>query len=370
MTLKSMNNTQTDNQTTSHEPHCVHHLPTPSTPLVSMKKYTFFCRILAVALFAITLCYPVSGKAELARFTPADIPVQPDYARPENWLAQPDDPNQYAVDVFWVYPTINTDDTAWLMDSTDATMRAKAAKTLATQASVFSIQANLYAPVYRQMNLAGLALPDEERQAVISHGKDDVWRALNHYLEHFNKGKPFILAGHSQGSNILADLMIEHWGTMEVEKRLVAAYLIGWSVTPDNLKTNPSLAICTSSGQTGCIITYNTVAPGRQKKAPTIIPGTFVVNPLTWTTTDKPASSRMHKGAAFFQDDGTILIRPGFTSARITDSGLVVEPADPKLLASPLSAFPEGVYHPFDYALFYTNLMANVAERIQSALSR
>lgn len=343
---------------------------TTSTPLESMKKLILLCRTLALALFAIILCFPIPGSAELARFTPADIPAQPDYTNPKNWLALPDVPDRYAVDVFWVYPTINTDDTAWLMNVTDETMRAKAANTLATQASVFTLQANLYAPVYRQMNLAGLALPEDEREAVIFYGKDDVWRALNHYLEHFNQGKPFILAGHSQGSNILADLMIEHWGAMEVEQRLVAAYLIGWSVTPENLKTNPSLAICTSPGQTGCIITYNTVAPGHQKKAPTIIPGTYVVNPLTWTTTDKTASSRMNKGAAFFQDDGTILIRPGFTSARITDSGLVVEPADPKLLASPLSAFPEGVYHPFDYALFYTNVMANVAERIQSALSR
>ncbi|WP_462324905.1 DUF3089 domain-containing protein [Desulfoplanes sp.] len=328
------------------------------------------CRVLALVAFAILLCYPGTGKTELSKFTPEDIPTRPDYSQSANWLALPDVPDQYSVDVFWVYPTVNTGDKGWLMDVTDDQMCAKAQKTLTTQASVFSIQANLYAPLYRQMNLAGLSLPEKEKNIIISHGKDDVWRALKYYLDNSNGGKPFILAGHSQGSNILADLMTEHWGALGVEKRLVAAYLIGWSVTPEDLRTNPSLEICHLPGQTECIVTYNTVAAGKQKKAPTIIPGTYVVNPLTWTTTDKPGPATMNMGSAFFQDDGTIVIRPGFTSARIKDCGLVVVPKDGSLLASPLSAFPQGVYHPFDYALFYRNIMANAAERIQAAVSQ
>jgi len=323
-----------------------------------------------MALFMLVFCFSGSGRSELAPFNADDVPARPDYAQAGSWLALPDNPDRYCVDVFWVYPTINSDATRWLMNITDATLRAKADNTLTTQASVFSIQANLYAPLYRQMNLAGLALSENERNTIMSYGKEDVWRALNHYLTHNNKGRPFILAGHSQGSNILVDLMIDHWGKLGVEKRLVAAYLIGWSVTPENLQTNPALDICESSSQTGCIVAYNTMAPGKQKDAPTRIPGTFVVNPLTWKTTSQKGPAALNRGSAFFQDDGTVLIRPGFTSAQIIDSGLVVEPADPSLLAAPMSAFPQGVYHPFDYALFYRNLIANTAERIQKMLEK
>jgi hypothetical protein len=335
-----------------------------------MNQFSGICRTIVMAIFMATFCFAGPARSELATFNPDNVPAAPDYAHKASWLALPDNPDQYAVDVFWVYPTINCDATQWLMPITDKILCTKAANTLTTQASVFSIQANLYAPFYRQMNMAGLGLPEKDRDTIMSYGKQDVWHALNHYLKHSNKGRPFILAGHSQGSNILTDLMIDHWGKLRVEKRLVAAYLIGWSVTPEDLKTNPALEICKSATQTGCIITYNTMAPGKQEDAPTRIPGTFVVNPLTWSTTDKKGAAAMNLGSAFFHDDGTVLIRPGFTSAQIVDCGLVVEPADPSLLASPMSTFPQGVYHPFDYALFYKNLMANVAERIQNMLDK
>ncbi len=133
--------------------------------------------------------------------------------------------------------------------------------------------------------------------------------------EHLNQGRPFIIAGHSQGSNVFLDNAVEKWGTLGVEKQLVAAYLIGWSITTDDLKKNPALAMCESATQVNCFISYNTVAAGRQKVAPTIREGAIVTNPLTWRTTGEPAPATLNIGARFFNPDGTSQVLPDFTPA-------------------------------------------------------
>ncbi len=97
------------------------------------------------------------------------------------------------------------------MDTTIPDMRAAAMETVKTQASVFEGKANIYAPMYRQMNLAGLVLSDADAAPLQKIVHDDIWRALSYYLKYENNDRPFFLAGHSQGSMILADLLLEHW---------------------------------------------------------------------------------------------------------------------------------------------------------------
>ena len=329
-------------------------------------------RRLLIALFLALFLVPAPAPAGQAMpdFDPAGVPAAPDYEQPENWLALPQDPDRHQVDVFWVYPTVLADREHWLMDPALPESRDMAAPTLVRQASVFEGRANVYAPLYRQMNMAGLGLSEERRNALLEYGKKDVWRAFNHYLNHHNQGRPFILGGHSQGSNLLALIVVENWGGLAVENQLVAGYLIGWSVTEEDLRQNPALAMCTSAAQVNCFISYNTVADGRQKVAPTIRQGAVVTNPLTWTTTGEFAPATLNLGARFFDADGTGKVYPHFTPAQVKDSGLVVEPADPALVAIDSETFPKGVYHPFDYSLFYENIRANAAERIKAFLGK
>ena len=263
-----------------------------------------------------------------------------------------------------MYPTILFDDVNWFMDPSDPAMRAAARGTLVQQASVFEGQANIYAPVYRQMNIAALGLSDEDAAPIQKIVHDDVWSAFTHYLKYENKGRPFFLAGHSQGSMILTDLMLDHWGSLGVEKRLVAALLPGWSMTTDNLAGNPNIAMCERSDQTGCVISYNTMAAGRQKVAPTLLPGEVAVNPLTWTLDNGLASAELNLGAVFFDANNTPTTYPHFTSAQIVDGGLVVQPKDVQLVTVEGGHFPSGIYHAFDYSLFFENLRENIARRI------
>nr|WP_321260369.1 DUF3089 domain-containing protein [uncultured Pseudodesulfovibrio sp.] len=320
----------------------------------------------SVALTLLLLATHALAGTQLPPFSAENVPAAPDYTEHASWLSLPEDPNTHPVDIFWVYPTILHDDTHWLMPPDNTQLQKAAATSLTTQASVFSNQANLYAPLYRQMNMAALSLPQKDVENLISYGMEDVWQAFTYYLKNFNQGRPFILAGHSQGSDILVELLIKHWGQLGIENKLVAAYIIGWSITKGDLINNPALKMCEDSTQTGCFISYNSVAPGKQSVAPTIRSGAIVTNPLSWTIDGELVPADRNIGSVFFNDDGTTTTVPHFTSAQGKDSGLVVQPADMKLVSIDLKSFPKGVYHFYDYSLFYENIKQNVHDRIEA----
>ncbi|MDJ0933245.1 DUF3089 domain-containing protein [Breoghania sp.] len=291
----------------------------------------------------------------------------------------PDNPDQFAVDIFWVYPTVLLDDSAWLMNITDKKLIAAAQLSVVTEARAFSSQANLYAPLYRQMNIYGFTNDSEEWEPIADYGMDDVHRALAYYLKHYNKGRPFILAGHSQGSYDLIQIVLASWGKTkppskelspdeqliaDAKDRLIAGYVVGWSLTRQDLRLNPEIKVCDEPHQTGCFVSYNSVAPGKQKESPVIFPGAIVVNPLIWTRDTALAPAKDNRGSTFINKDGTYQILPRFASAQIADFGLSVVAKDPERLEAP--GFPEGVYHGYDYPLFYENIMSNASQRIQA----
>jgi len=321
---------------------------------------------LVVLLFLIC---GVACAGSLPTFDAATAPDAPDYAEDAAWLTRPANPGEHLVDVFWVYPTVLHDTEHWLMDTASPEMKKIAQPTLVRQASVFDEVANIYAPMYRQMNMAALSLSKSEQDKLIAYGLHDIWAALQYYLKHDNNGRPFILAGHSQGSNILVNLMVKHWGSIGAEPRLVAGYAIGWSITKGDLTKNRDLRICDSAEQTGCFVTYNTMAADRQDVAPTLQKNSVAVNPLTWRTDGEFAPASLNTGAKFFMKDGSVKTVDHFTSAQVVDGGVVVQPKDPALVAVPSGTFPKGVYHQFDYSLFYDNLRENAARRIDVFLA-
>ncbi|MFR2406214.1 MAG: DUF3089 domain-containing protein, partial [Eubacterium callanderi] len=119
------------------------------------------------------------------------------------------------------------------------------------------------------------------------------------YLEHENNGRPFILAGHSQGSNMLLYLLGEYMKAHPVVyRRMVAAYVIGYSVTGDYLAQNPHLRFAEAADDTGVIISYNTEAPGVTADNPVLLPGAKVINPISWTRDETLAPAEQSLGSA------------------------------------------------------------------------
>jgi hypothetical protein len=88
----------------------------------------------------------------------------------------------------------------------------------------------------------------------------DVAAAFHYYLDHYNRGRPYVLIGHSQGTIHLTRLLASEIENGPAAGRLLSALLIGFAVeVPPGAAVGGTLhrtPLCTSAGQTGCVVTY------------------------------------------------------------------------------------------------------------------
>jgi hypothetical protein len=129
----------------------------------------------------------------------------------------------------------------------------------------FGSKCRRYAPLYRQITLAGLRLLQTGKAPpgmALDHGLqyDDVRDAWRYYLEHDNQGRGFVLIGHSQGSFILAEMIRQEIDGKPVQARMVSAILAGTTLAVPRGKdvggAFQHVPLCHAASQTGCVITY------------------------------------------------------------------------------------------------------------------
>ena len=292
-------------------------------------------------------------------FDPAGAPPAPDYSDKSNWISLPASTPEKAVDVFFVHPTTYFFPNTWNESIAFAKQNPKVTAGINNQASVFSSSCNVYAPHYRDAHIKVLGAPEKSKNGALNLAYKDVERAFDHYITHFNHNKPFILAGHSQGSNLLLWLLQRKFSDPELQKRLVASYIIGWSVTADDIKSHSYIKISRDPKEIGAVITYNTQTVHPEK---TIVrPGAIGVNPLTMDDTLKMVSKQQHLGAVFFTDKGIIEI-PNYTGAQTVNGALTV-PCN--LESEYVHTSSKGFYHSYDYNIFYRNIENDVLRRIK-----
>jgi hypothetical protein len=307
-----------------------------------------------------------------------------DYAKSARWLSRPAKARG-KVDVFYLYPTEYTraapsDPMVCTIDDPGMLQGARVA--FSRQASAFRTFAAIYAPYYRQADAASrAALPQSEQVKIVAGAPtQDGIAAFDYYITHFNHGRPFILAGHSLGSNVMANLLSQYMAKHPaVYRRMVVAYVIGYSITPDYLARNPHLRFARGAGDTGVIVSWNTEAPTVEGTNPVILPGGLAINPITWARTEAAATAAQNLGSIklnpltggtpVLDQNGNIERVMGLADARVDKAkGVVicstVDPADYEF------GFPEGVFHTFDYPFYFFNLRANAAGRVEHFLSR
>jgi len=289
---------------------------------------------------------------------------KPDYSSIYYWAYCPSQIEKN-VDVFYVYPTLFGGRENNNMDITDTKMRSLVQAVIPKQAGVFVDYCNVFVPYYRQMSLDGLTMDEEQRNQYFSIGLTDVEQAFDFYINNLNNGRPFIIAGHSQGSQVIIELMKSKFGDDEVFHKLVAAYIIGYSVTDEDLAECEWLKIAEAEDDIGVIITYNTQSES-VTGSPVLLPNANCVNPLNWKTTSEYAQKELNLGAVFFKGNGEIDSIVGqFTDAWIDDNGALVT-GTPNVNAYSSDIFPIGVYHMYDYSFFFNNLKENVGVRIET----
>jgi Protein of unknown function (DUF3089) len=164
------------------------------------------------------------------------------------------------VDCFYVYPTVSEQ----LTPNANLTIEPQEEAVAEEQASRFSQDCKVYAPMYEQLTLAainGFLGPLTQAESIQSYLS--VKTAFLEYLTKFNKGRPFVLIGHSQGSAELEQLIKEQVDTVpSVRSKLVSAIILGGNVFVPEGKTVggsfQNVPTCQSATQTHCVIAFST----------------------------------------------------------------------------------------------------------------
>jgi hypothetical protein len=331
-------------------------------------------------------------------FDPEQQPPKPDYGEIYNWAALPGIQDQAdlvpfetapadrlgtaPVDVFFVHPTgyFGADPiTSPIMSSTAP--EANMQWSMAYQASAFNGCCEVYAPKYRQASLLTYFLPVELRNTVLDFAYQDVRRAFQFFIKHYNHGRPFIIASHSQGSHHAKRLLSELIDSSDLHKRMVAAYIIGSNILPVStvwVSSLENVGVCRDADDLGCIIHWDTFASGAVT-APSQA-RSVCTNPLSWKTDGLLATEALHKGAirvtneyhyglgdaahATIVESRYSLDRPvsGALWAKCENGALFVKPQNEYGLKSGGPGRAD-VYHVFDYSLFYMNIRNNAIRR-------
>jgi hypothetical protein len=304
------------------------------------------------------------------------VPV--DYAQKANWMFMPTGKEiKGKVDVFYIYPTVwEAGESGYpLADINDAKMREAAKYQFKTQGSAFEV-GNVFAPYYRQLELNfALSKGGIAGSASKYYGgmpKSDIIAAFDYYIKHYNNGRPFILAGHSQGSMMIRELLIGYMKDHpDVYSRMVAAYVIGFPMTKNDYAANTYLKPAQSADDTGVIISYNTQAPDVEGINILVVPNSVMINPLTWTTTEEEAGVENNLGSMIVVN-GKLIRLAHLADARISykDNALICSSVDKATYSSAYSSFfPAGVYHENDIPFYYFNLRQNAKNRIDKFLN-
>lgn len=301
---------------------------------------------------------------------------KPDYSNLDYWAAHPwkQDPSDSVpaplkneirdsvADVFFLHPTTLTSIRKLKhknADIDDDYINAKTDySTILFQASVFNQHCRVFAPRYRQAHIANFFSKDKEKKdRAFELAYEDLKNAFIYYLKNWNKGRPIIIASHSQGSLLGERLLKEFFEDKPLQNKLVAAYLIGWPVPKEYFT---SLKMCSDSLQTGCLCSWRTFRKGfvpsylKNEKG-----NSYVTNPLSWTTTNEYASKKLNKGSVLTKFNKVYYQT---TDAQISNGLLYVK--KPKFPWSFIYIVRN--YHIADINLFYLNIRENIRQRIEA----
>ena len=316
-----------------------------------------------------------SIKYKTSEFKFLESPPQPNYSKKESWAVLPDLWNPYLEeivgkpklkksDVFFIYPTLFLDkkNPKWNTDIFDSSIRNDVLKkAVAYQSSAWVKAANLYVPFYRQAHYRIFVNPYSEHghEAGILAYKD-VRRAFEYYLKHYNQGKPIIIAAHSQGSLHAKKIIQEFFDGKPLQKKLIAAYLIGVKIEKSMFQEIKPLQL---PDQTGGFVSWNTYKKNKfPKRYKDWFQGGIVTNPISWNK-EKKSQESQHLGVLYSDKK----IYPKSLSVEIIDG--MIWSTLPKVPKRFFLSFVKN-YHFADINLFWADIEKNAVVRSEAWFKR
>ena len=317
-----------------------------------MKNNSFFGLLMALMMFSTFSC----------NHQPQPLESTIDYSDNTYWYSCGDE--RHAADVFYVYPTVSTisfvdNDSSWFADISLPEVRKEANGNQRFNKMLYG-EYNFYAPYYRQMIFEAYS----QHTPMLDKDVND---AFQYYMANFNHGRPFFLMGHSQGSQMLIELL-EHGMTEEQRKLMVAAYCIGCHVNAEELSAYPeALKPATDSTMQGLVIfnsVTDTTAIGLVSRGDVV-----GINPTTWTMAPDTVPAKLHLGMAKYNETrDSVLIVPCPTRTYLYKHNTVCPDLDPEMVFIPAyeDKFPKGNLHFADSWLFGGNVLENMRCRLRN----
>lgn len=221
----------------------------------------------------------------LAAFCGLASAQEPDYADKGSWAYWRVGENKPA-DLFIVCPTVDLGTGGNKnMNLADNEAKKNFYGALNMERGIYEQHCRMYAPYYRQAVLADYDLPIKEAEPYFNLAYKDVRAAFVYYMQHENNGRPFVLAGFSQGAEMCLRLLKEFGNEDFVKNNMVACYAIGWRFTPQEAEEYPYIQPAKCADDLGKVIIFNSEAP--EVTSSLMVPHgekSFCINPLNWRT--------------------------------------------------------------------------------------
>ena len=209
---------------------------------------------------------------------------------------------------------------------------------------------NFIAPYYRQMTFETYSTTDRKAGGeAMLRAVTDACAAFDYYMEHQNNGRPFIIAGFSQGG-IMTQTALIHM-TDEQYSRLIAAYSMGFQVTEKEL-AHPHIKPATGADDTGVIVSYNSVESIDTMWDSIEGNAAICINPLNWKTDATPAELVYNgdRAKVHIDKDHQVLVVEGLDSNKYDGIGYPLE---------------KGVYHMWDIRFYADEINKNAIHRAE-----
>ena len=301
-------------------------------------------------------------------------PEKPDYSQKYSWIIAENESPKYAADVFYIYPTTYVGKGIRYMDTSSQADRKNASDYSMFNMSLFKGQANLFAPYYRQASLE--TFMQGSYQAALPYLElpcGDILDAFDYYIRNYNNGRPFIIAGFSQGGMMSECIMKKRLGDKKLQKRLIAAYLFGHSISPDTMKKYPWIRQAEKADDIGRFVSINTFFENSDGIL-TILPGSVSNDPVEWKTGTHEIDMSKYKGAVILTDMAAGKTKDDarpFTSARLNNEagGVELYGIRPEYVKKALKILGDKSMHSYDFMFFYNNFRENIGTRIDSYIN-
>lgn len=277
------------------------------------------------------------------------------YANADYWYQNGRAIDPTLADVFYILPTCVHDWTdeegnvCHYASLTDPEQREKMLPSYLLADEIFADSANFFAPYYRHISLETWGEGEDVINERFPNAMADIREAFKYYLDNCNNGRPFVLAGFSQGAKCVVELVKEM--DAETLQQMVAAYVCGYRVTAADTLASQNLRAAQSATDRRVVIAYNTVTDASGINSVLEGGNVFVINPASWTT-----DTETHA----LNDSVNITIDP-------VHNVLVADgmDADKYFVPALEYLFPKGNLHLQELLMYKDVLRENVKERLK-----